>query len=136
MRVFVDTDILIWHLRGKIEAKELLKSLLNDSELELWIGVMQRAEIVFFMRPDEEEKTLILLSLFRTHRADEQIIDQAGIFYRKWHPSHGIDPNDAILATTVALHGGRIITQNISHYSMPEIFVQKGWNSNSGEYEM
>ncbi len=127
MKIFVDSDILIWHLRGKEEAKELIRSLLNDPNDELWVGAMQRAEIVFFMRPNEEERTLGLLSLFRTHPVNEHIIDQAGVLYRKWNPSHGIDPNDAILASTVALYGGRIMTQNISHYPMPNIFVQKGW---------
>lgn len=127
MKIFVDSDVLIWHLRGKREAKELLKSLLNDTDYELWIGAMQRAEIVFFMKQNEEERTLALLSLFQTHPVNEQIIDQAGVFYSKWSPSYGIDPNNAILAATVALYGGRIITQNISHYPMPNIFVQKGW---------
>lgn len=47
MKVFIDSDILILHLRGRIEAKELLDSLLGDEDTELWIGAMQRAEIVF-----------------------------------------------------------------------------------------
>ena len=68
-----------------------------------------------------------LLSLFQTQAVDQNIIDQAGIFYRKWNPSHGIDPNDAILAATVALKGGGILTQNTSHYPMPDIIVRKGW---------
>ena len=126
MRVFVDSDILIWHLRGKLEGKRLFKSLIKE-EADLWIGAMQRAEIVFFMRPEEERETMDLLTLFNTHPVDRAIIDQAGEFYRRWHPSHGIDPNDAILAATVTLKGGRIVTQNTSHYPMPNILVQKGW---------
>lgn len=126
MKVFLDSDILIWHLRGNSEAKTLLRSLVEE-QADLWIGAMQRAEIVFFMRPDEEQTTLDLLSLFRTHPVDQAIIDQAGEFYRRWNPSHGIDPNDAILAATVAMKGGRIVTQNTSHYPMPNIIVQGGW---------
>ena len=127
MRIFVDSDILIWHLRGKTSARRVLKKLIADEESDLWVGAMQRAEIVFFMRPDEESATLDLLSLFKTHPVDQAIIDQAGTYFRKWNPSHGIDPNDAILAATVALKGGRIITQNTSHYPMKNINVQKGW---------
>lgn len=126
MRVFADSDILIWHLRGREEAKMRLQNLI-EREADLWIGAMQRAEIVFFMRPGEEKETLDLLSLFKTHPVDQAIIDAAGEFYRKWNPSHGMDPNDAILAATVALKGGRIITQNTSHYPMPHILVEKGW---------
>lgn len=129
MRVFIDSDILIWHLRGKTAAKTFLKSLTLANEAELWVGAMQRAEVVFFMRKDEEDETMDFLSLFKTNLVDEGIIDQAGKYYRKWNPSHGIDPNDAILAATVALYGGRIVTQNISHYPMPEIIVNRGWEN-------
>jgi len=127
MKYFVDSDILIWHLRGRLEAKKLLRSLIDRNSVELWIGAMQRAEIVFFMRDCEEKNTMALLSLFKTHLVDSAIIDQAGAFYRQLNPSHGIDPNDAILAATVLLNGGRIVTQNISHYPMPEIQIEKGW---------
>jgi hypothetical protein len=126
MKVFVDSDVLIWHLRGEEKARTLLKALV-DEDVDLWIGAMQRAEIVFFMRPEEEQDTLDLLSLFKTHPVDQAVIDEAGKFYRKWNPSHGIDPNDAILGATVAISGGRIITQNTGHYPMPHLVVQKAW---------
>ncbi len=127
MRVFVDSDILIWHLRGDNNAKKLLKTLVVDVDSDLWIGAMQRAEIVFFMKPKEEKQTLDLLSMFKTCPVDKAIIDQAGKYYRKWNPSHGVDPNDAILAAIVSLHGGRIITLNMTHYPMPDIIVHKGF---------
>jgi hypothetical protein len=31
------------------------------------------------------------------------------------------------LAATVAISGGRIITQNTDHYPMPQVVVQKAW---------
>ena len=101
--------------------------MIDRNNVELWICAMQRAEIVFFMHDSEVKSTLALLSLFKTHAVDQTVIDQAGIFYRQFNPSYGIDPNDAILASTVLLNGGRIVTQNISHYPMPEIQVEKGW---------
>ena len=88
---------------------------------------MQRAEIVFFMQKHEEESTMDLLSLFQTQSVDQEIIDQAGRYYREWNPSHGRGPNDAILAASVALRGGCVLTQNTSHYPMSDIIVQKGW---------
>lgn len=131
MKTFLDSDILIWHLRGNKEAKDLLQGLIQDPDSDLWIGAMQRAEIIFFMRKDEDEITMDLLSLFKTHPVDEAVIDHAGSLYRKWNPSHGIDPNDAILAATVAVYGGRILTQNTSHYPMPDIIVRRGWEEAS-----
>jgi hypothetical protein len=81
MRVFVDSDILIWHLRGRIQAKSLLEGLTDERDTELWIGAMQRAEIVFFMHQNEEKETMELLSLFKTHVVDQPIVDQAARLY-------------------------------------------------------
>ena len=127
MRVYVDSDILIWHLRGEPKAAGLLRNLAGEPGNELWTGALQRAEVVFFMRPDEEPATLSLLSRFRTEAVTQPIVDAAGVLYRRWHPSHGIDVNDAILAATAAATGGRIHTQNLKHYPMPDIVVVKGW---------
>jgi predicted nucleic acid-binding protein len=127
MRVYVDSDILIWHLRGEAKAASLLRTLAKEPGTELWTGALQRAEIVFFMRPAEEPATLSFLSRFRTEAITQEIVDGAGALYRRWHPSHGIDVNDAMLAATAASTGGRIHTQNIKHYPMPDVAVIRGW---------
>jgi len=83
MRAYIDSDILIWHLRGNRKALDFLQSLRNDKAYELWTGVMQRAEVIFFMRPEEEESTLLLLSQFKTASIDQYIIDKAASLYRR-----------------------------------------------------
>jgi len=127
MRAYVDSDILIWHLRGERRAAEVLRRLSAEAGMELWTGALQRAEVVFFMRPEEESPTLSFLSRFKTEAVTREVVDQAGLLYRRWHPSHEIDVNDAILAATVAATGGKIYTQNVKHYPMPDIAVTKGW---------
>jgi predicted nucleic acid-binding protein len=127
MRVYVDSDILIWHLRGETRAAALLRRLSAERGLELWTGALQRAEVVFFMRPNEETPTLSFLSRFKTEPVTQQVVDVAGQMYRKWNPSHGIDVNDAVLAATAALTGGSIYTLNTKHYPMPEVGVTKAW---------
>ena len=74
MNVFIDSDVLIWHLRGKTEARDFLLDKSDEIETELCIGAMQRAEIVFFMREEEREDTLELLSLFKTVTVDQSIM--------------------------------------------------------------
>lgn len=66
MRVYVDSDILIWHLRGERRAATLLRRLSRAPGTELWTGAMQRAEVVFFMRPNEEVATVSFLSRLHT----------------------------------------------------------------------
>jgi len=95
MKAYIYSDILIWHLRGDRNVLHFLRKLKNDDQYELWIGAMQRAEVVFFMRPGEEDSTELFLSQFKTSAVDQPIIDMAGALYRKLNPSHGIDVNDA-----------------------------------------
>jgi hypothetical protein len=127
VRAYVDSDILIWHLRGEARAAGLLRKLAADRDLELWTGALQRAEVVFFMRPSEEEATMTLLGAFRTEPVTAEIVDAAGRLYRRWNPSHGVDVNDAVLAATAARTGGRIYTLNVKHYPMPDAMVVRGW---------
>lgn len=128
MRAYVDSDVLIWHLRGDPRSLEFLRDLRDSREYELWTGAMQRAEVTFFMRPEEEESTLLFLSLFKTAPVDQAIIDRAGAMFRKFHPSHGIDTNDAILAAMAISTGGKVFTLNLKHYPMPDLPVQRAWD--------
>jgi predicted nucleic acid-binding protein len=127
MKAFIDSDVLIWHLRGERKALNLLVKLRDKEKLELWTGALQRAEVLFFMRPPEEGATYLFLSQFKTASVDQTIIDKAGEIYRAWNPRAGIDVNDAILAATVLQSGGKIYTLNTKHYPMPELLVQRAW---------
>ena len=127
MRAYIDSDILIWHLRGEGKATSFLRRLSNERGTDLWTGALQRAEIVFFMRESEEAATLSLLSRFKTEAVTQEIVDSAARLYRKYHSSHGTDVNDAILAATAWATGGSIYTLNMKHYPMREVAVTRGW---------
>jgi predicted nucleic acid-binding protein len=129
MKAYIDSDVLIWHLRGERKALNLLRRLRDSGQFDLCIGAMQRAEVVFFMRLAEESSTLLFLAQFQTASVNQQIIDKAGEFYRKWNPISGTDVNDAILAATALRAGGKIYTLNLKHYPMPEVTVQRAWKA-------
>lgn len=126
-RAYVDSDILIWHLRGDARAADLLRGLAAEATTDLWVGALQRAEIIFFMRPHETAATLQLLAQFRTHAVTEDVVDHAGTLFRQWHPSHSIDVNDALLAAMVLSSQARLFTLNVKHYPMPGLRLIKGW---------
>lgn len=128
MRVYLDADIIIWQLRRLQQARQLLDALLEQDDVELWMGAMQRAEVAFHTRTGEEAWTAELLSLVQTHPVTEEIVDLAANYFRQWNPSHGTGENDAILAATVALTGGKVVTQNTRHFPMPDIAVERGWD--------
>ena len=127
MRAYIDSDVLIWHLRGNQKALKFLQHLRDSRGYELWTGAMQRAEIVFFMKPEEEKATLLFLSQFKTSPIDQRIVDAAAGLYRQWQPSHGLDVNDAILAAIVMQTGGQIFCLNTKHYPMSDLLVKKAW---------
>jgi predicted nucleic acid-binding protein len=127
MRAYVDSDVLICHLRGEGKALQFLKRLRESGAYEFWTGAMQRAEVVFFMRPAEEESTRLFLSQFKTAPVDQAIVDRAGQLCRQWNPSHGTDANDSLLAATAMLTGGQIFCLNCKHYPMPDVVVKKAW---------
>ena len=129
MRAYIDSDVLTWHLRGERKALNLLNKLRDNEQNDLWIGAMQRAEVIFFMRPAGESATLIFLAQFQTTPIDQQIIDKAGEYYREWNPRNGMDVNDAILAATVLQTGGKIYTLNSKQFPMPEVTVQRAWKA-------
>jgi hypothetical protein len=66
MRAYIDSDIMIWHLRGERKAARFLRALSREQGAEPWTGVLQRAEVVFFMRPDEASSIISFLSRFKT----------------------------------------------------------------------
>jgi predicted nucleic acid-binding protein len=127
MRAYVDTDVLVWHLRGDPHSSAFLRELRAAPDCEFWTGAMQRAEVLFFMRAGEEERTRLLLAQFRTAAVDQAVIDKAASLYRRWHPSHGVDINDAILAATAIETGGQIFCLNTKHYPMPDVLVRRAW---------
>ena len=92
------------------------------------MSAAQRIEVAFHTRPGEEARTAALFALFSTQPVTEEVVDLGALLYRRWHPSHGTGGNDAILAATVAITGGSILTQNIRHFPMPEIIVERGWD--------
>jgi predicted nucleic acid-binding protein len=127
VKLFIDSDILIWHLRGKEQALRFLRTKSREKDHELFVGAMQRAEVVFFMRPEEEKQTTDFLELFNTEPLTREIVDLAGTYYRKFNASHSIDINDALLAATCATRGGMIFTLNKKHYPMKDVVVGKPW---------
>lgn len=106
-----------------------MRALSSEEGTDLWIGALQRAEVVFFMRPNERPATLSFLSRFKTAPVTQQIVDDGAVLYRKYHPTHGTDVNDAILAATAMTTGGKIYTLNARHYPMPDQIVIRAWKS-------
>ena len=70
---------------------------------------------------------MLFLSQFKTAAVGQDVVDCAARLYREWHPSHGVDVNDAILAATSLISGGKVFCQHKKHYPMPDVLVDRAW---------
>ena len=127
MRAYFDSDILIWHLRGNSKASALLRRCKKEPFVELWVSAVQRIEISFFTKNEEEDLTSLFLSQFSTSPITKEIVDRASNLYKKFNAITGMGINDALTSATVMLSGGKLYTQNIKHFPKNIMHVEKGW---------
>lgn len=121
--MIVDTDILIDHFHGNVDATAFVREALLRGE-PLIISIATVSELLAGMRPGEEEATDALLSLFRIYPADELVARVAGAYLNQYGKQHRLDLGDALIAATAEATGSTLYTRNLRHYPMTEIAVK------------
>jgi predicted nucleic acid-binding protein len=111
----IDTDVLINFLRGNEEARDFLRSVLNESLL--CCSAISVAELYAGMRSHEAEKTSELLDSLQIIDCDRQVAERAGL-YKASIKSQQLDLDDCIIAATAAVNNGALATGNGKHYPM------------------
>ena len=115
MSLLVDTDVLIWHLRGYAQAAERLDqlsqlTLSSMSYLELLQGMRNKQELLAVQQMFALRKATILpLTPAITQRATELMTTLA--------LSHGLQSGDALIAATALEHQLRVLTGNTKHFT-------------------
>jgi predicted nucleic acid-binding protein len=114
--MLVDTDVLVWYMRGHVAARALL-----DGNPGFCLSAVTYMELVQGMRNRDELRALkaavgrwgaSVLSL------DERICTQAMIFVERHFHGHGIRMADALIGATALCHGLALCTANARHYRM------------------
>ena len=116
--VLVDTDVLIWHLRGLPKATRKLDALdrLTISAvtyLELLQGFRNRAEMVAV------QKSLAMRNTDRLPLTP-LVTERAISLMETLTLSHGLQLGDALIAATALEHGLTVLTANAKHFSAVE----------------
>ena len=116
----MDSDVIIWHLRGRKKVTEVLRDLQRFglpacsalSVLEIQLGV----------KKGEEEKTDRFLESLRIFDVDMETANKAAQLIRR-SKAKGItlDLPDSIIAATCILHDLILVTYNTKHYPLSEI---------------
>ncbi|SMP19492.1 hypothetical protein SAMN06265339_1685 [Desulfurobacterium pacificum] len=116
--IVIDTDVLIWVLRGNEEVKEKFERAIKETRGKLYITPVQIAEIFAGMRKREELETRELLEAIPVIPIDRETGELAGEFVRKFRKSHSVELADALIAATAKKRGMKLWTYNKKHYPM------------------
>ena len=122
--MIIDTDVLIWYLRGNIAAKKILVanipfkiSVINY--LELIQGMNDKSELKALQRQLKKWSTTII-------QINESISTYTMLLVENYYLSHSLETGDAIVAATALENNEILLTANYKHYSfIPNLQVQK-----------
>ena len=112
--LLVDTDVLIWYLRGNMAATRLLDSLAEPvlsavTYMELAQGCRDKRELLLLQR-DLGDRRAIILPL------DTLISARAVSLIEALALSNGLQLADALIAATGLVHGLPLATANAKHF--------------------
>jgi len=129
MAYLIDSDVLIWHLRGHQPTVQLLRSLVKKSSQEeqmlpLGCSVISVFEVWAGMRPGEKAGTEKLLSSLEKYPVDEIIAKQAADYYEAF-AKLGVTLHiaDLIIAATAVRHDLTLVSYNPKHFPMEDISI-------------
>lgn len=115
----VDTDVLIWFLRGQEETVDLLSRVMEECELA--VSVISRTEVLIGMKDKESKATLGLLNSLTSYPVTNAVADLAAEVVRKWsRKGKTVAIPDALIAATVLTGDLALLTYNRKHFAMLE----------------
>lgn len=114
--MLIDTDVLIWNLRGNAKAAERLDRaarfvLSAVSYMELIQGVRDKAELAVLRRSLQYWGASV-------QPLDQEISARAIFLMETYALSHGLQMADALIAATAVSLGTTLVTANDKHYRM------------------
>lgn len=124
MKIVVDTNIIIDHLRNVPKATKLLQDI-EDDNFEGLISTITILELIAAPKMTEQRLAAVreLLELFERIPVDGQIATAAGLYMAKYRASHGLEPMDAIIAATARVNEAAMFTLNTKHFKFIEGLV-------------
>lgn len=112
--MLVDTDVIIWNLRGNERAAEVL-----DGAREFVVSAVSYMELVQGVRNRGELQALRRAIRFwraEIHAINEDISARAMYFVESYALSHSMQMADALIASTALSIGVPLLTAHDKHY--------------------
>ncbi|HEY2930847.1 MAG TPA: type II toxin-antitoxin system VapC family toxin [Acidobacteriota bacterium] len=117
--LLLDSDVIIWWLRGESPYDSLIPALLQRDSL-FWTPISV-AELFAGARTSEEPELEKLFLILDVLAITAEIGRYAGYYMRRFSKSHGVELADALIAATAHSHNFPLWTLNRRHYPMKDI---------------
>jgi len=116
----LDSDVIIWFLRGREEVVTLIKSIAR--ERLLGCSPLSIIEIKLGMKRSEEKATNFFFDAIKVWEINKEIAEQAANYIMSFRErGMKLDFVDATIAATCKLKNLILMTYNVDHYPMQEI---------------
>jgi hypothetical protein len=114
-KFLLDSDVIIWHLRGRKEVTEMLRDL-QRFDLPA-CSALSVLEVQLGVKKGEEDKTDRFLRSLRIIDVNRDIANMAAKLIRE-HRAKGVtlDLPDAVIAGSCILYDLILVTYNTKHY--------------------
>jgi predicted nucleic acid-binding protein len=123
--VLIDSDILIWHLRGRSAASERLLALQEDEILAC--SVITVYEVLRGATPHQRPDTEALLkSLVRLEVSEAVARDAADAYQLLRHQNITVSMPDMLIGCTARVRGIALLTGNRAHFPLPGLVILDG----------
>ena len=122
--MILDTDVLIWYLRGNEKAKDVI-----EHAVPFKISAVTYMELLQGMKNKEEyrifQKQLQRWNIEIVH-IDREISSRALFYIQEYSLSHSMMLGDALIAATIVQLGETLLTANDKHYKyIPNIEIKR-----------
>jgi predicted nucleic acid-binding protein len=119
-KFLLDSDVIIWHLRGRKEVTELLRDLQRFGVPAC--SALSVIEVQLGVKKGEEMRTNQFLSSLTFFDVNREIANQAASLIRGYKAKGiKIEVPDAVIAGTCILNDLVLVTFNRKHYPIPEL---------------
>ena len=124
MVYLVDTDILIWILRGNEKYEKFLLDLKDKGSFS--VSTITIAEIYKNIYPSEIVKTESVIGEFLIWDVTSAVAKQAGLYLQE-HIKHSkaLSLTDCLIAATANVNNLMLVSLNIRHFPMKDIKFQR-----------
>jgi len=118
----IDTDILIWILRGNKKYEDYLQKVKYEGSIS--VSTITIAEVYKNIYPSEVVKTEGVLGELQTWDVTAPVAKQGGLYWQEYSKNlKNLNLTDCLIAGTAHINNLTLITLNIKHFPMQDIKV-------------